>query len=59
MKLGKLALVGALTFGGFTAVEMIKPTSQAAAASGYGASVNTTKANHYVGTDSYLDIRIK
>ncbi|MDT3498393.1 DUF5065 family protein [Bacillus toyonensis] len=32
MKLGKLALVGALTFGGFTAVEMIKPTSQAAAA---------------------------
>ncbi|PHD54290.1 DUF5065 domain-containing protein [Bacillus toyonensis] len=32
MKLGKLALVGALIFGGFTAVEMIKPTSQAAAA---------------------------
>ncbi|MEI4718886.1 DUF5065 family protein [Bacillus cereus] len=32
MKLGKLALVGVLTFGGFTAVEMIKPTSQAAAA---------------------------
>ncbi len=31
MKLGKLALVGVLTFGGFTAVEMIKPTSQAAA----------------------------
>ncbi|PFZ64358.1 DUF5065 domain-containing protein, partial [Bacillus toyonensis] len=32
MKLGKLALIGALTFGGFTAVEMIKPTTQAAAA---------------------------
>ncbi|MFD5261192.1 MULTISPECIES: DUF5065 family protein [Bacillus] len=32
MKLGKLALIGVLTFGGFTAVEMIKPTTQAAAA---------------------------
>ncbi|HHK5542487.1 MULTISPECIES: DUF5065 family protein [Bacillus cereus group] len=32
MKLGKLALIGALTFSGFTAIEMSKPTSQAAAA---------------------------
>lgn len=32
MKLGKLALIGVLTFGGFTAVELIKPTTQAAAA---------------------------
>ncbi|HDX9614641.1 DUF5065 family protein [Bacillus toyonensis] len=59
MKLGKLALVGALTFGGFTAVEMIKPTSQAAAASGYGASVNLTQNNWYVGTQNYVDIKIK
>ncbi|PEK34359.1 DUF5065 domain-containing protein [Bacillus toyonensis] len=59
MKLGKLALVGALTFGGFTAIEMIKPTSQAAAASGYGASVNLTQNNWYVGAQNYLDIRIK
>ena len=32
MKLGKLALIGVLTFSGFTAIEMSKPTSQAAAA---------------------------
>ncbi|KEK24720.1 DUF5065 family protein [Bacillus gaemokensis] len=32
MKLGKVAIIGALTLGGFTAVEMIKPTTQAAAA---------------------------
>ncbi|WP_170958666.1 DUF5065 family protein [Bacillus wiedmannii] len=31
-KLSKVALIGALTFGGFTAVEMIKPASQAQAA---------------------------
>ena len=27
MKLGKLALIGVLTFSGFTAIEMSKPTS--------------------------------
>ncbi|MED3202226.1 DUF5065 family protein [Bacillus toyonensis] len=59
MKLGKLALVGALTFGGFTAVEMIKPNSQAAAASGYGASVNLTQNNWYVGTQNSVGIKIK
>ncbi|MGE6349372.1 hypothetical protein ACQKIY_26205 [Bacillus mycoides] len=32
MKLGKLVLIGALTFSGFTAIEMIKPTSQVTAA---------------------------
>ncbi|TKH36858.1 DUF5065 family protein, partial [Bacillus cereus] len=32
MKLGKLALIGVLTFSGFTAIEMSKPTSHAAAA---------------------------
>ncbi|KFM95074.1 DUF5065 family protein [Bacillus clarus] len=32
MRLGKFALIGTLTFGGFTAVEMVQPTTQAAAA---------------------------
>ncbi|QWG92765.1 DUF5065 family protein [Bacillus mycoides] len=31
MKLGKLALIGALAFSSFTAIEMIKPTTQVAA----------------------------
>lgn len=32
MKIGKLALIGTLTFGSFTAIEMIMPNKQAAAA---------------------------
>ncbi|QWG92771.1 DUF5065 family protein [Bacillus mycoides] len=31
MKIGKLALIGALAFSSFTAIEMIKPTTQVAA----------------------------
>ncbi|MDM5187551.1 DUF5065 family protein [Bacillus sp. DX4.1] len=45
MKLGKITLIGALTFGSFTTIGMIKPTTQAAAASLNGVSVNTTRTN--------------
>ncbi|XLP21941.1 hypothetical protein ACFMB7_26095 [Bacillus toyonensis] len=58
-KMGMTMLASAIALGGLATVELANPVSKASAASGYGASVNTTKANHYVGTDSYLDIRIK
>ncbi|PDY52537.1 DUF5065 domain-containing protein [Bacillus toyonensis] len=58
-KMGMTMLASAIALGGLATVELANPVSKASAASGYGASVNTTKANHYVGTDLYLDIRIK
>lgn len=58
-KMGMTMLASAIALGGLTTLELAKPVSKAEAASGYGASVNTTKANHYVGTDSYVNIKIK
>ncbi|HFK1481094.1 MULTISPECIES: hypothetical protein [Bacillus] len=58
-KMGMTMLASAMALGGVATLELVNPVSKAAAASGYGASVNTTKANHYVGTDSYIHIKIK
>ncbi|WP_255864127.1 hypothetical protein [Bacillus cereus group sp. BfR-BA-01309] len=41
-------LAAAIALGGVATLELVNPISKAAAASGYGAGVNTTKVNNYI-----------
>ncbi|KFN04605.1 DUF5065 domain-containing protein [Bacillus clarus] len=58
-KIGMTMLASAIALGGLATLELAKPVSKVAAASGYGASVNTTHANWYVGTNEWVHIKIK
>ncbi|ENQ3105224.1 DUF5065 family protein [Bacillus cereus] len=49
MKLGKLVLIGALTFGSFTAIEMTMLTKQASAATQDNFTVVSTANSYYQG----------
>lgn len=58
-KLGNLLLAGALTIGGVSAVALANPTeSSAASQTAYGVSINTTKTNYYLGTDSWINLKM-
>ncbi|WP_410985294.1 DUF5065 family protein [Bacillus cereus] len=54
MNLGKLALIGALTLGGFTTVEIIAPAKQASAATLDNFTVVSTANSYYQGQSFLL-----
>ncbi|QWG92799.1 DUF5065 domain-containing protein [Bacillus mycoides] len=58
-KLGMTMMASAIALGGLATIELANPTTKAEAASGYGASVNLTQNNWYVGTQNYVNIKIK